>query len=159
MITSTKEDKHAISDVESQGDASSSSYSSDDDRFGEFGGSTETVVFVDTEPCPEISLVGTDLETLDLNLGGPNDKLLSVSDNDDKKDETHLDALLGEVRRSLNLEFVDSDILDKAIDRFKKRVSPSSQNKVRVTRLYFFFICVHVSICLFIIFQFFSYIV
>ena len=159
VITSTKEDKHAISDVESQGDASSSSYSSDDDRFGEFGGSTETVVFVDTEPCPEISLVGTDLETLDLNLGGPNDKLLSVSDNDDKKDETHLDALLGEVRRSLNLEFVDSDILDKAIDRFKKRVSPSSQNKVRVTRLYFFLICVHVSICLFIIFQLFSYIV
>lgn len=129
VITTTKEDKHAISDVESQGDASSSSYSSDDDRFGEFGGSTETVVFVDTEPCPGMSLVGTDLETLDLDLVGPSDKLLSVNDNNKEKDESHLDALLGEARRSLNLEFMDSDILDKAIDRFKKRVSPSTQNK------------------------------
>lgn len=127
---STAEDKLVLTDVESQGDASSSSYSSDDDHFGEFGGSTETVVFVDTEPNPEVSLEA-DLENLDLNLIG-GDKLLSVNNNDDddKKDKSRLDALLGEVRRSLNLEFVDSDILDKAIDRFKQRVSPKSQNKV-----------------------------
>lgn len=128
---STAEDKIVLTDAESQGDASSSSYSSDDDHFGEFGGSTETVVFVDTEPNPEVSLEA-DLESLDLNLIG-GDKLLSVNDNDDdddEKDESRLDALLGEVRRSLNLEFVDSDILDKAIDRFKQRVSPKTQNKV-----------------------------
>ncbi|XP_078359417.1 uncharacterized protein LOC144643901 isoform X2 [Oculina patagonica] len=125
---STAEDKVVLTDTESQGDASSSSYSSDDDHFGEFGGSTETVVFVDTEPNPEVSLEA-DLESLDMNfIGG--DKLLSVNNNDDdEKDESRLDALLGEVRRSLNLEFVDSDILDKAIDRFKQRVSPKTQNK------------------------------
>ena len=118
-------------DLESQGDASSSSYSSDDDRFGEFGGSTDTVVFVDTEPSSDMPLV-PDLDTLDLKLVG-NDNLLSIDDDDDdEKDDTSLDALLGEVRRSLNLEFVDSDILDKAIERFKQRVSPGSQNKVRV---------------------------
>ena len=118
------------SDVESQGDASSSSYSSDDDHFGEFGGSTDTVVFVDTEASTGISLV-SDLDTIDLKLVG-NDNLLSVdnNDDDDEQDEASLDALLGEVRRSLNLEVVDSDILDKAIERFKQRVSPSSQDKV-----------------------------
>ena len=117
-------------DVESQGDASSSSYSSDDDHFGEFGGSTDTVVFVDTEASTGISLV-SDLDTMDLKLVG-NDNLLSVdnNDDDDEQDEASLDALLGEVRRSLNLEVVDSDILDKAIERFKQRVSPSSQDKV-----------------------------
>jgi len=120
-------------DVESLGDASSSSYSSDDDHFGEFGGSTDTVVFVDTEASTGISLV-SDLDTMDLKLVG-NDNLLSVDNNDDdddddEQDEASLDALLGEVRRSLNLEVVDSDILDKAIERFKQRVSPSSQDKV-----------------------------
>lgn len=116
-------------DVESQGDASSSSYSSDDDHFGEFGGSTDTVVFVDTEASTGISLV-SDLDTMELKLVG-NDNLLSVDNNDDdEQDEASLDALLGEVRRSLNLEVVDSDILDKAIERFKQRVSPSSQDKV-----------------------------
>ena len=144
VSASTAEDKIVLTDVESQGDASSSSYSSDDDHFGEFGGSTETVVFVDTEPNPEVSLEA-DLETLDLNLIG-GDKLLSVNnndDNDDEKDESRLDVLLGEVRRSLNLEFVDSDILDKAIDRFKQRVSPKSQNKVSSTFLLFvnFLVC------------------
>ena len=137
-VTITKEDKIVVNDVESQGDASSSSYSSDDDRFGEFGGSTETVVFVDTEPSSGVSLAGTDLETLDLNLVGPSDTLLSVNNNDEEKDESHLDALLGEVRRSLNLELVDSDILDKAIERFKQRVSPSTQNKVRLQQHYMF---------------------
>lgn len=138
LSTGTTEDKFVPTDVESQGDASSSSYSSDDDHFGEFGGSTETVVFVDTEPNSEVSLV-TDLETLDMNLVG-GDKLLSGNngdDDDDEKDETRLDALLGEVRRSLNLEFVDSDILDKAIDRFKQRVSPNTQNKVSSALLTF----------------------
>ena len=124
----TTEDKFVPTDLESQGDASSSSYSSDDDHFGEFGGSTETVVFVDTEPNSGISLV-SDLETLDMDLVR-GDKLLSGKNDDDEKDESRLDALLGEVRRSLNLEFVDSDILDKAIDRFKQRVSPNTQNKV-----------------------------
>lgn len=129
VSASVAEDKFVLTDVESQGDASSSSYSSDDDHFGDFGGSTETVVFVDNETN---SLV-TDLETLDLSLVG-SDKLLSVNnDDDDEKDESSLDALLGEVRRSLNLEFVDSDILDKAIDRFKQRVSPGTQNKVSAT--------------------------
>ena len=133
LITTTAEDKFVPTDVESQGDASSSSYSSDDDHFGEFGGSTETVVFVDTEPNPEISLI-SDLENLDMNLVG-GDKLLAGKndDDDDQKDESRLDALLGEVRRSLNLEFVDSDILDKAIDRFKQRVSPNTQTKVSST--------------------------
>ena len=138
LSTGTTEDKFVPTDVESQGDASSSSYSSDDDHFGEFGGSTETVVFVDTEPNSRISLV-SDLETLDMDLVR-GDKLLSgKNDNDDDdngKDESRLDALLGEVRRSLNLEFVDSDILDKAIDRFKQRVSPNTQNKVRCTLIY-----------------------
>ena len=106
-------------DVESQGDASSSSYSSDDDRFGEFGGSTDTVVFVESEPSPGMSLQVPDLDTLDMKLAG-GDKLLSIDNDDDEKDEASLDALLGEVRRSLNLEFVDSDILDKAIERFKQ---------------------------------------
>ena len=133
LRTSLTEDKFVPTDVESLGDASSSSYSSDDDHFGEFGGSTETVVFVDTEPSSGISLL-SDLETLDMNLVG-GDKLLSGKnddyDDDDEKDESRLDALLGEVRRSLNLEFVDSDILDKAIDRFKQRVSPNTQDKVR----------------------------
>lgn len=132
LSTGTTEDKFVPTDVESQGDASSSSYSSDDDHFGEFGGSTETVVFVDTEPNSGISLV-SDLETLDMDLVR-GDKLLSGKNDDDndddEKDESRLDALLGEVRRSLNLEFVDSDILDKAIDRFKQRVSPNTQNKV-----------------------------
>ena len=131
LSTGATEDKFVPSDVESQGDASSSSYSSDDDHFGEFGGSTETVVFVDTEPNSGISLV-SDLESLDMNLVG-GDKLLSGKnddDDDEEKDESRLDALLGEVRRSLNLEFVDSDILDKAIDRFKQRVSPNTQTKV-----------------------------
>lgn len=114
-------------DLESQGDASSSSYSSDDDRFGEFGGSTDTVVFVDTKHSSGISLV-PDLDALDIDLIG-NSNLLKI-DNDDGKDEDRLDVLLGEVRRSLNLEFVDSDILDKAIDRFKQRVSPGSHDKV-----------------------------
>ena len=135
LSTGTTEDKFVPTDVESQGDASSSSYSSDDDHFGEFGGSTETVVFVDTEPNSGISLV-SDLETLDMTLVR-GDKLLSGKneddDDDDEKDESRLDALLGEVRRSLNLEFVDSDILDKAIDRFKQRVSPNTQNKVSST--------------------------
>ena len=118
-------------DAESQGDASSSSYSSDDDRFGEFGGSTDTVVFVDTDPSPGISLV-PDIDDLDLKLVG-SDNLLSIdNDDEEEEDESRLDVLLGEVRRSLNLEFVDSDILDKAIERFKQRVSPGSQNKVRV---------------------------
>ena len=132
LSTGTTEDKFVPSDVESQGDASSSSYSSDDDHFGEFGGSTETVVFVDTEPNSGISLV-SDLDTLDMDLVR-GDKLLSGKnendDDDNGKDESRLDALLGEVRRSLNLEFVDSDILDKAIDRFKQRVSPNTQDKV-----------------------------
>lgn len=117
-------------DLESQGDASSSSYSSDDDRFGEFFGSTDTVVFVDTEPSSGISLV-PDLDALDLKLVGSNN-LLSIDSDEDEKDEDRLDVLLGEVRRSLNLEFVDSDILDKAIERFKQRVSPRSENKVGV---------------------------
>lgn len=137
LRTGTTEDKFVPTDVESQGDASSSSYSSDDDHFGDFGGSTETVVFVDTEPNSGISLV-SNLETLDMNLVG-GDKLLSGKnddDDDDEKDESRLDALLGEVRRSLNLEFVDSDILDKAIDRFKQRVSPNTQDKVNSTLVY-----------------------
>ena len=117
-------------DLESQGDASSSSYSSDDDRFGEFFGSTDTVVFVDTEPSSGISLV-PDLDSLDLKLVSSSN-LLSIDSDEDEKDEGRLDVLLGEVRRSLNLEFVDSDILDKAIERFKQRVSPRSENKVGV---------------------------
>ncbi|XP_068710508.1 uncharacterized protein [Montipora foliosa] len=113
-------------DVESQGDASSSSYSSDDDHFGEFGGSTDTVVFVDTEQSSGISLV-PDLDSLDMKLGSNNQFPGHKTDNG--RDDGHLDVLLGEVRRSLNLEFVDSDILDKAIEKFKQRVSPSSQYK------------------------------
>ena len=117
-------------DLESQGDASSSSYSSDDDRFAEFFGSTDTVVFVDSDPSSEISLV-PDLDALDLKLVGSN-KLLSIDNSDEEKDEDRLDIFLGEVRRSLNLEFVDSDILDQAMERFKQRVSPRSENKVGV---------------------------
>ncbi|XP_029212824.2 LOW QUALITY PROTEIN: uncharacterized protein LOC114976546 [Acropora millepora] len=115
-------------DVESQGDASSSSYSSDDDRFGEFGGSTDTVVFVDTEHSTGISLV-PDLDCFDMELIGCNNQLpVDKTENESAEEEdNHLDILLGEVRRSLNLEFVDSDILDKAIEKFKQRVSPRSQ--------------------------------
>ena len=118
-------------DVESQGDASSSSYSSDDDRFGEFGGSTDTVVFVDTEHSTGISLV-PDLDCFDMELIGCNNQLPVDKTESAEEEDDHLDILLGEVRRSLNLEFVDSDILDKAIEKFKQRASPRSQYKVSI---------------------------
>lgn len=123
--------EESANDVESQGDASSSSYSSDDDHFGEFGGSTDTVVFVDTDHSTGISVV-PDLDCFDMELLGSNNQLPVDKTESAEEEDSHLDILLGEVRRSLNLEFVDSDILDKAIEKFKQRVSPRSQYKVSI---------------------------
>lgn len=63
-----------------------------------------------------------DLEIFDMDLVRGDKLLFGKNDDDnddDEKDEFRLDVLLGEVRRFLNLEFVDLDILDKVIDRFK----------------------------------------
>ena len=120
-------------DAECQGDASSSSYSSDDDPFGEFGGSTETVVFVDTEPSSEISLTpdSTIPDSFELKLvETPSETAVYEKSQDWNDKDSTLDVLLGEARRSLNLEVLDADILDKAIERFKQRVSPKLQNNV-----------------------------
>ena len=132
-LYSIKEESNSFSDADSIGEASSSSLSSDDDAFGEFSGSNETVIFVDTssDKVPDSTLLDS---VLGMGIGScvnSDDKELHNNQSSPQQGMSDLDAILGEVRKSLDLEFLDSDFLDQAIERFKQRVSPTSQDKVR----------------------------
>lgn len=107
-------------DSGSSSERSSSVYSSDDERFF---GSSDTVVFVDQSSKPTVDVTSPN------NQGTSNGCSDNITD-DINAYSARVDSLLREVRSSLDLDSIGSDLLDQAMERVKDRLSPRSPDQV-----------------------------
>ncbi|EDO39746.1 predicted protein [Nematostella vectensis] len=103
----------------SAAERSSSTYSSDDDRFDEVFGSTDTVVFVGQ------SKEGNDAPTspacISSSPGGTRESMTEEEFN------SRVDEIVQEVKASMGSD--SEDLLDQALERVKNRLSPGSRSK------------------------------
>ncbi|XP_031565907.1 uncharacterized protein LOC116301045 isoform X2 [Actinia tenebrosa] len=115
-------------------DRSSSVYSSDDEKFF---GSSDTVVFVDKtaeKSSVKPNVDNTTVVVQDQGASSSNGDRSAQNDEAAKAQEycERVDFLLQEVRSSLDLDSIGSDLLDQAMERVKDKLSPrSSQNQGR----------------------------
>lgn len=113
-------------DSSSSSERSSSVYSSDDEKFF---GSSDTVVFVD-KSCENQS----DKPNVDVTLRKDQEPCTSNGhDSNGLHDEAainaytaRVDSLLREVRSSLDVDSIGSELLDQAMERVKDKLSPRS---------------------------------
>lgn len=111
-------------DSGSSSERSSSVYSSDDEKFF---GSCDTVVFVD-----KTSESQSDKPTVDVTVTNDQEACSSNGHHSNQDEEAinaysaRVDSLLREVRSSLDVDSIGSELLDQAMERVKDKLSPRS---------------------------------
>ncbi|KAK3701516.1 hypothetical protein QZH41_007883 [Actinostola sp. cb2023] len=124
-------------DSGSSSERSSSVYSSDEEKFF---GSSDTVVFVDKTTESQSDKPNVDV-TLHQDQGACASNGYRSNQDDDaaaaKTDaySARVDSLLQEVRSSLDLDSIGSDLLDQAMERVKDKLSPRSSSQDHIRRI------------------------
>jgi len=121
-------------DSSSSSERSSSVYSSDDEKFF---GSCDTVVFVDKTAENQSDKPTTDVALIEDQEPCTNNGHNGLQDEEAINAYTaRVDSLLREVRSSLDVDSIGSELLDQAMERVKDKLSPRSPRASEVRTTY-----------------------